>query len=536
MPADELTGPRYALIVATADYRDAAFTQLRAPAQDATDIATVLADPAIGGFAVTTVLDRPEPDIRRAAEIFLADRDVDDLVLVYVSCHGVLDARGRLYFAATDTDKARLASTAIESGWLLDRLEECRARRQVLLLDCCFSGAFAHTKGDSGLDLDRRLVGAGRGRAVLTASRASEYSFEGTPLSDGTGGGSVFTAALVEGLRTGTADQDGDGYISVEDAYRYVAEQISRLGSAQSPQRWLYGGEGDTFLARSTRRREIVAATLPVALRTGLDSPIPEVRRGAVESLGGWLRSDDPARVLAARQTLGIVESQDNPLVAATARRLLSAVDVPPPPAAPERAATERPDQPGTGSDPVFREPASPHPERPMRVWGRPPTSGNTGVDTVGDRSARRLDLREVILRFNSEHSDDRIPAGFVDQLHHVFVAQDDTRIVNIFKVIVRAETAIAYVDQRAVLLLGDKTWTFLIAAASPEPEYFWLRLPYRAIESIETGRRKAFARNAPARIEIGYRDEGRSRQVVIADISPPEASKVIEAFRARGV
>ncbi len=115
----------------------------------------VLADPEIGGFTVTRVLDKPEYEIRRAVDEFLADRERNDLVVVYLSCHGVLDARGRLYFTATDTTKDRLSSSAVESAWLLDRLEECRAQRQVVILDCCFSGAFANTKGGDDVELER---------------------------------------------------------------------------------------------------------------------------------------------------------------------------------------------------------------------------------------------------------------------------------------------------------------------------------------------------------------------------------------------
>jgi uncharacterized caspase-like protein len=99
---------------------------------------------------------------------------------VYLSCHGVLDRRNRLYFAATDTVKTQLSSTGIPSAWLLDQLEECRARQQVLILDCCFSGAFAHgSKADADLDLERRLAVQGRGQAVLTASRAGEVLLRG---------------------------------------------------------------------------------------------------------------------------------------------------------------------------------------------------------------------------------------------------------------------------------------------------------------------------------------------------------------------
>ena len=180
--ADPLPGSRLALVVATGTYADPGLRRLRAPARDAVDLAQVLADPGIGGFTVTTVIDQPAQQIRLAIEDFLAGRGTGDLLLVYLSCHGLLDARRRLYFAATDTRKDRLGATGVESAWVLDQLEHCRARRQVLILDSCFSGAFAHgAKGEADLGLRDRFLGQGRGRVVLTASTATEYSFEGDP-------------------------------------------------------------------------------------------------------------------------------------------------------------------------------------------------------------------------------------------------------------------------------------------------------------------------------------------------------------------
>ena len=64
----------------------------------------------------------------------------------------------------------------------------------------------------------------------------------------------MFTAALVQGLRTGEADTDHDGHISVDDAYAYVFNQVQAAGAAQTPQRWLYGAEGKILLARSPGR------------------------------------------------------------------------------------------------------------------------------------------------------------------------------------------------------------------------------------------------------------------------------------------
>ena len=249
---DPREGPRSALVIATASYQDPEFRQLRAPVHDADDLALVLGDADLGAFTVTRLIDQDERQLRREIDAFLSGRGVDDLVLVYLSCHGVLDRRGRLYFAAADTVKNQLASTGVPAAWLLDQLDDCRARRQVLVLDCCFSGAFAHGgKGDADLDLERRLAGPGRGRAVLTASRAGEYSFEGHPLPEAGAAGSVFTTGLVKGLRTGAADAAGEGYVTLEEAYDYAYRYVQSANAGQTPQRWLYGGEGAIVLART---------------------------------------------------------------------------------------------------------------------------------------------------------------------------------------------------------------------------------------------------------------------------------------------
>ena len=252
-PAGGPPGRRLALVVAVTDYLDTSLRRLRAPAGDAAELRDLLADPEIGGFSVTSVINERAHQLRIAVEDFLADRHHDDLLLVYLSCHGLVDTRRRLYFAARDTLKHRLASSGVESHWLLEQLEDCRARRQIVILDCCFSGAFARgAKGDDDLGLGERLVGEGRGRVVLTASRGTEYSFEGEPVQgEDAPRGSVFTRALIEGVRTGRADTDHDGEISVEDAYAFAFEQVRRAGTQQTPQRWLYGAEGSILLAHT---------------------------------------------------------------------------------------------------------------------------------------------------------------------------------------------------------------------------------------------------------------------------------------------
>lgn len=137
-----MAGTKAALLVATAEYSDPAFRQLRAPGHDVEALRGVLADPTIGGFQVRALVDQPGQVVEEEIEAF-ADRKPDDLLVLYLSCHGVKDQDGRLYIAVTDTKLQRLAASGISSTFVNEQMANSRCRRVVLLLDCCYSGAFA---------------------------------------------------------------------------------------------------------------------------------------------------------------------------------------------------------------------------------------------------------------------------------------------------------------------------------------------------------------------------------------------------------
>jgi hypothetical protein len=319
MPTDT-TSRRVALLIATFDYRDPALRQLRSPGRDACDLEEVLGDPRIGGFDVQTLVNASSGEVQEGIEDFCCDRHPDDQLLIYLSCHGVLDDYGRLYYAAVNTRRLRLAATAVPAAWLNERLEDCRARRQVVVLDCCHSGAFARgSKGDPPLALQHRFEPHGRGRVVLTASRGTEYSFEGEQPS-GEGVPSVFTKAIIEGLATGDADRDRDGMITVTDLYHHLYETVRSVEPRQTPELWTYGAEGDLLIAHSVRGAVIAPAALPEDLRIMLDSPRPRVREAGVVELAGLLDTAGPSIVLTARQALERIAVGDIDRVAALAR------------------------------------------------------------------------------------------------------------------------------------------------------------------------------------------------------------------------
>ncbi len=242
-----LPSGRSALVVTTAAYADAQLAWLRPPVSGATDLAAALANPRAGGFAVEVLADATEAEIRLAVARFLSGRSREETVLVYLACHAIRD-RARLYFAATDTWLRYPQRSAVPAPAVLGELDLCGAGNRLLVLDCCFSGGFAEEKGE--LDLTEELGLDGRGIAVLSGSRAREYSYEGRPIVPELPR-SVFTEGLAVGLASGAADGDGNGIITVAEAYNYAYRYVSQNTPRQAPQYYLEDGHGEIVLART---------------------------------------------------------------------------------------------------------------------------------------------------------------------------------------------------------------------------------------------------------------------------------------------
>jgi formylglycine-generating enzyme required for sulfatase activity len=243
---------KYALIIGNDKYTDPKLSQLKTPVNDARKLASVLRDPEIGNFDEAILLiNKTEKEIRRAISTFLVDKTSDDLVLLYFSGHGQLDDRGRLFLALKDTQTNILGATAIPSSFVTDELDNCRSKRQILILDCCQSGAFARAKsGAQKAITEATFEGTGYGRIVLTASDAVQYALEGDQVLNQTEF-SLFTHFLLEGLKSGKADADNDGLVSLDEWYEYAYSQVRCVTSKQTPQKWSYRQQGALFIAKN---------------------------------------------------------------------------------------------------------------------------------------------------------------------------------------------------------------------------------------------------------------------------------------------
>jgi ABC-type branched-subunit amino acid transport system substrate-binding protein len=324
-----VSGVKIALLIGCSEYEDSGFPSLPAPARDISALKRVLADPSIGDFTVDTVFNRSCAAVSEEIEGLFSDRKLDDLLLLYFSCHGVLDTRGRLSFVVANTKRGRLESTGISARWVTEQMDRSRSQRIVLLLDCCYSGAFSGGMRRRGADVEEISEQLrGRGRVVITASDKLEYAY-----------GSEFTNAVVHGLETGAADLDGDGQVAVGELYDYVYEQVRRKNSDQTPTMSADGVRGRLYLAKNPQTE----APLPAQLQQALQGQLSWERLWAVDGLTRLMASDVPGgqKRTARRELLRLRDNDPSPDIQAAAGEALHKISPRP------RAVDRQPRQKG---------------------------------------------------------------------------------------------------------------------------------------------------------------------------------------------
>jgi uncharacterized caspase-like protein/Flp pilus assembly protein TadD len=251
---------KVALLVGVSEY-EPGLNPLPGSVQDVDAMQRVLVHPELGGFAETdiTVLKNPQRQAMEDAIYWLFnDRKKDDLLLFYFSGHGIKDENGRLYLATRATRKdsnGRLVKpSAVAATSLHENINESRSQRQVMILDCCFSGAIAQgmtVKDDGTVNLKDYL--GGKGRAILTSSTSTEYSFGAETVGHDNAGLSIYTRYLVEGIEKGVADTDGDGWIAVEELHEYAATRVKEVAPAMTPKFYPVEEGYKIVLARSRK-------------------------------------------------------------------------------------------------------------------------------------------------------------------------------------------------------------------------------------------------------------------------------------------
>jgi hypothetical protein len=238
---------------------------------------------------------------------FFHDRAPDDLLLLYYSGHGILGRGNRLFLASAGSNLDRPRDRSISAQETRDFVEDSRAGRQVVVLDCCHSGAFAeHAKAAApppAVTPDTFSSGDA-GLYVLTAADALQFAWDGAELRAGnkaSTGFSKLTSWLVEGLEKGDAAPD-DEQITIDALYRYLLRRArSEHIIASTPQRFVQGGVGDVVISRNPLAGW---SKIDLGVTTALSAQEFRIRLGAVAELALIIGEGRSTEARAARRLL----------------------------------------------------------------------------------------------------------------------------------------------------------------------------------------------------------------------------------------
>lgn len=251
----------YVVVVSVSRYKDAAMN-LKYARKDGHDFANMMLEAKrYKHVFIDTLFDEEATRTRiESTKIRLLKSHPEDDVVLYFSGHGVLDSTYSFYFATHDIDFRHPEISALPYDrieWLLDSIP---AHNKLLLLDACHSGEVDRDemktsdkqvvkndakdikkyKGSELINQESVHIGmqntfelmnemfsglsSTNGAIVISASAGNSFAFESDEWKNG-----VFTYCILNGLRTGAADLNHDGEITVLELKKYTGKKVEIL-------------------------------------------------------------------------------------------------------------------------------------------------------------------------------------------------------------------------------------------------------------------------------------------------------------------
>ncbi|MGE0701860.1 MAG: caspase domain-containing protein, partial [Hyphomicrobiaceae bacterium] len=219
-----------------------AFAPLSLAAKDAITLSAALQKAGARQYAdvrVTHALNADATVANLDAIIDRMAREIHprDTFVLFAAGHGT-SHNGRFYMIPVDyqggPDPAALASRAISQDLLQDWVaNRIKAKRALILLDTCESGALVGGATRSRVDVPASEAGVGRlheatGRPVLTAAAEGEFAHEGVIGDSGILQG-IFTWAIVDALKNG--DRNSNGKIELSELVAHVQSEVPALAA-----------------------------------------------------------------------------------------------------------------------------------------------------------------------------------------------------------------------------------------------------------------------------------------------------------------
>ncbi|MDX2249906.1 MAG: hypothetical protein SF052_24190 [Bacteroidia bacterium] len=236
---------RSALMISTPLYEDPKISSLVATPQEFLALREVLNNPKIGGFGrISSLTESDCAKAKKEIVRFFQNREVHELLLLYINGFELISEGDRLYFGDSKTDLQSLEDTTVSARFVYDAMKDCAADQKMLIIDC-----FSREEMDAQKKQHKEMMLAEFSRATQSFVLTSQDTL-GTSITPEGLVNPKFTASLTEGLKTGDADLDQRGYISEDELFLYIYKRMNQNGIAPN-----------LFLNSTNQRKRIRVAT-----------------------------------------------------------------------------------------------------------------------------------------------------------------------------------------------------------------------------------------------------------------------------------
>lgn len=251
----------YLVCIGTSLYKEKKFS-LKYAAKDARDLAALFKAQGAYGNVYTKTLTDVEVNKKNIQSVkdFLAGADVNDVVLIFVAGHGVLDADFNYFYAGHTMAFSQPAKEGIPYEMLESLVEGIKAIKKILIMDTCHSGevdkddvksdntAAVKTEnvafraaGEGAAFKDEKTAGAskmmrelfadlrkGTGATAISSAGGTELAMESDTWKNG-----LFTYCLLSGLKDKTADLDKNGNITLHELQTYLVKEVAKRSNGE---------------------------------------------------------------------------------------------------------------------------------------------------------------------------------------------------------------------------------------------------------------------------------------------------------------
>lgn len=266
-----------AVLIGTSRYTDPSWHDRQLPAVGANlaELAAIVRDDALWGLPDEhcAVVHGPLTPAELIGPIRRAAADATDTLLVYYAGHGFLAGRGDAELQLTlagsaDGDEVGAVNYNLFRNAVLDT----RARRRIVVLDCCFAGSAVHTMGqaaDQAPIAGAYVLAAVPPYRLAIAPRGAVYT--------------AFTGELVSLLREGISDAGPE--LKLDDIYQHLWSRLAAR-NLPTPCRSDMGRVGGLGLVRNRyANRSAAGDILAVDFGTSNTTAVLRLASGALNQL-----------------------------------------------------------------------------------------------------------------------------------------------------------------------------------------------------------------------------------------------------------